>query len=110
MTQQEINYVLDLIDQWVAELQESRLNDQCRESGISFFEYMTQHGVNATRIEQAIIQTTGYHPSRLWTVDDAVMLRDAIFSYEAAVELHKRTDMTADQAATIFWNEEERQW
>ena len=93
MTLNEINQVLVLIDQWVAELEEPRLNEQCRESGRNFFDFMQARGVYAGFMAKKIIEATGYNPAQLWRVEDADVLRDAIFRYEgsmAVTEIEER--------------------
>lgn len=108
MTQQEINYILTLIADWAAELESDRLNEQCRRSGIDFFSYMKSKGVKAAYMASLIEKETGYHPAKLWSIDDAELLRDAIFRYEGAIETDKRTDLSAKESVDHMWKESRR--
>lgn len=85
MTQQDINIVLQLIEDWTAQLSEASLNEQCRKSGADFFAFMTARGVSAGYLARMITEATGYNPRQLWTIEDAATLRDAIFRYEASI-------------------------
>ena len=56
MTQQGISTVLQLIEEWVAQLSETSLNEQCRKSGMDFFSYMTAHGTSAAYLAKLITE------------------------------------------------------
>lgn len=102
MTKQEISSVLQIISEWVIELPDTRLSEQCRRSGMDFFSYMTSRGVNAGYLAQLITEATGYNPRQLWTAQDADLLRDAIFRYEGSIEAAKRGD-DPEKTAKHFW-------
>lgn len=102
MTQQDIGIVLKLIEEWAVQLSETSLNEQCRKSGMDFFTYMTAHGASAAYLAKLITEATGYNPRQLWTVQDADVLRDAIFRYEASVAVAKNSG-NARQSARHFW-------
>ena len=91
-----------MIEEWVAQLSNAQLNDQCQQSGMDFFSFMTAKGINAGYLTKLITQTTGYNPRQLWTVLDAGLLRDAIFRYEASVAAAER-GMDPKQSAQHFW-------
>ena len=99
-----LHVVLKLIEDWVAQLGELSLNEQCRKSGMDFFSYMTAAGVNAGYLAQLITTSTGYNPRQLWTAQDAELLRTAIFNYEASVEVAKATG-DAKQSVRHFWGQ-----
>jgi len=102
MSQQEITSVLEMIDAWVAEINEDQLNEQCRKSGMDFFSYMTGAGVNAAYLARLITEATGYNPRQLWTTQDAEQLRDAIFRYEGSIAAAQRGE-DPKQSARHFW-------
>jgi hypothetical protein len=102
MTQQDIGIILQLIENWVSQLSETRLNEQCRQSGSDFFSYMTQAGVSAGYLAKLITEATGYNPRQLWTVQDAEILRDAIFRYEASIAAAKDSG-NAKKSVRHFW-------
>jgi len=104
MTQQDISTVLQLIEEWVAQLSETSLNEQCRKSGMDFFSYMTAHGTSAAYLAKLITEATGYNPRQLWTVQDADLLKSSIFRYEAAIAVAKDGG-NAKQSARHFWGE-----
>ena len=85
MTIAEINIVLGLIDDWTQALEAQDLNEQCRQSGRDFFQFMKSRGVNAALMARLIIDATGYNPAQLWRIEDAQLLRDAIFRYEGSI-------------------------
>ena len=104
----EINQVLALIDDWVQALAAEQLQSECRESGRSFFAFMQARGVNAALLARLIMDATGYNPAQLWRIDDADLLRDAIFRYEgtiATVRVDEQDGITgtAVDRARIFW-------
>jgi len=84
MSISEINRILALVEEWTESLRRDQLNEQCRVSGRDFFEFMQSRGINAALMAKLIIQATGYNPAQLWRVEDAQLLRDAIFRYEGA--------------------------
>jgi hypothetical protein len=102
MTQLEISTVLQMIEEWIAQLPEAKLGEQCRRSGIDFFSYMTGRGVDAGYLAKLITDSTGYNPRQLWTVQDADLLKDAIFRYEGSVEAAKQGD-DPEKTAKYFW-------
>lgn len=104
MTKRDIGIVLQLIEEWTVQLSETSLNEQCRKSGADFFSYMTAHGVSAAYLAKLITDATGCNPRQLWTIQDAVLLRDAIFRYEASVAVAKNSG-NAKQSARHFWGE-----
>lgn len=103
MDYSEINQVLTLIDEWVQALEDGHLNEQCRTSGRDFFTYMKGRGVNAGKLARMITQVTGYNPAQLWKIDDAALLRDAIFRYESTQAV---TDINQDDQGNLehFWS------
>ena len=103
MTQQEISTVLQMIQDWVDQLADDSLSEQCRKSGADFFSYMTQRGVQAGYLAKLITEATGYNPRQLWTVQDAELLRDAIFRYEGSIAAAQRGE-DPKQTARRFWN------
>lgn len=102
MTQQDINIVLQLIEDWAAQLSEASLNEQCRQSGADFFSFMTARGVSAAYLARMITEATSYNPRQLWTIDDAATLRDAIFRYEASIAAAKDSD-DPKKSVRHFW-------
>lgn len=108
MTLSEINQVLSLIDDWVQELGETALSDECRQSGRGFFQFMQSRGVNAALMAKLIIEATGHNPAQLWRIEDAETLRDAIFRYEGSmavtqVEERDGIEGTAEGNVRRFW-------
>lgn len=106
MTNEEISYILSLIDQWVNQLEQHKLNEQCRKSGASFFDFMTSRGVNPGYLAKLVIDVTGYNPRQLWTIQDAALLREAIARYEGAEALARRDDApgSAKRWAKTMWS------
>jgi|GEM_PF-1363335 len=109
MSTSEINRLLGLLDDWVQALEESRLSEACREEGRDFFRFMQARGVNAALMAKLIIDTTGYNPAQLWRVEDAEMLRDAIFRYAGSVvvtQVEERHGIqnTAERNVRHFWS------
>lgn len=108
MTISEINQTLALIDEWVQSLGTDELNEQCRRSGRDFFSFMQSRNVEARYLARLITDATGYNPAQLWRVDDAELLRDAIFRYEGSgavtriEEQHSIPDSAEDNAKR-FW-------
>lgn len=106
----DINEALALIDEWVQELEEDQLNEQCRQSGRSFFQFMQSRGVNAAYMARLIIDVTGYNPAQLWRVEDAALLRDAIFRYEGSEAVTRIQEAqgrgnTARENIERFWDD-----
>ncbi|GAB4469464.1 MAG: hypothetical protein OHK0037_27710 [Elainellaceae cyanobacterium] len=87
MTQQNLSDLLVLVDEWVAQLREWELSEACKTSGRDFFTYMQGRGVYAGWMVKIVQQCTGHHPARLYTVEDAALLRDAISRYEYSQRL-----------------------
>ena len=102
MSQEELGIVLQLIEQWAYCLSGDRLNEQCRQSGADFFSYMTGQKVDAGWLAKLITETTGHNPRQLWTVQDAELLKDAIFRYEASIQEAQRTG-DPKRSARRFW-------
>lgn len=65
---------------------------------------MTAHGASAAYLAKLITDATGYNPRQLWTIQDAALLRDAIFRYEASLTVAKDSG-NAKQSARYFWGE-----
>jgi hypothetical protein len=104
----EINQTLALIEEWVEALSDDQVSEQCRQSGRDFFQFMQSRGVNVALLAKLIIEATGYNPARLYTVEDAGLLRDAIFRYEGAIAVTRIDERdgnprTAKNNATRFW-------
>lgn len=91
MAQENLSTLLGLIDEWVAELAEDRLSEQCRKSGSDFFSYMRGRGVYQGWMVDVIRQATGYTPQKLWLAEDANLLRDAISRYEYSVTIARNS-------------------
>lgn len=85
MSYAELHRLLDLIEQWVEVLEDDRLSEQCRQSGIDFFNYMEKRGVPRGVIAKIIRKCTGKEPRTMWKVKDVTFLRDAIRRYESAI-------------------------
>lgn len=108
MNVSEINRILSLLEEWVYSLKSDELSDQCRASGRDFFAFMQARGVNAGYMAKLITQVTGYNPAKLWRVEDAQLLRDAIFRYEGAqavtrIEEREGTPDSAQDNLERFW-------
>jgi len=92
MTKQQLTTLLQLIDEWAAQLKEWELSNACRNSGRDFFTYMQSRGVYAGWMVQVIKDFTGHPPNKLHTVEDAELLRDAIRRYEYSLAVSQNTD------------------
>lgn len=103
LTNEQIALILALIDEWATQIERHDLNDQCRRSGRSFFDYMGRQGVDRGYMATLIQRATGYNPRQLWTVDDAWLLRSAIARYEAAESLARQDDRGAQFWADWMW-------
>ncbi len=87
MERMDIVTISHLINEWVNSLEESRLTHQCRKSGNSFFQFMQSRGVDARYLAAMIQEKLGYNPKQLCTIEDAALLRQAIYSYEMVPEI-----------------------
>lgn len=111
MTISEISIVLGLIDEWTQALDDEDLNEQCRQSGRDFFQFMKSRGINAALMAKLIIDATGYNPARLWRIEDAGLLRDAIFRYEGSIAVTRIDEKdgipdAAEDNVKRFWGED----
>lgn len=104
MTTQSLSELLLLIDEWVAQLNEGELSDACRRSGRDFFSYMQSRGVYAGWMVKIIQQCTGYLPMKLHTVQDAVLLRDAISRYEYSQAIAQNSDENPYDVIAREWS------
>lgn len=75
--------IIILIDEWVEQLEDWELNDKCRTSGKSFFDFLKRRNLNVSVVAKIIQDCTGYNPRQLCTVKDADLLRHAIRAYES---------------------------
>ena len=79
----DINFLLQLLDEWIAGLDDSDVREECRKSGRDFFDFMTSRGVHPGWCVKLVRDVYGFHPRELWRKGDLVNLRQAIFSYDA---------------------------
>lgn len=104
MSNQDISTVLKLIDEWVQQLGETSLRDQSRRSGMDFFAYMQSRGEYGGYLATLVKNSLGYHPRQVHRQADAETLREAIFNYEASVEVAK-DEGRGGQSWKRFWGQ-----
>ncbi|WP_413167882.1 hypothetical protein ACL6C3_14375 [Capilliphycus salinus ALCB114379] len=106
MSQYDFSQILMMIDEWVKSLEDYQLNQQCRQSGKSFFDFLKTKGCRADILAKIIMDATGYNPAQLWRIEDAQKLKSAIFSYEscgADIRYHQIEDVREIYETTEFW-------
>lgn len=67
---------------------------------------MQSKGVNAGYLAKLITQSTGYNPRQLWAVQDATVLREAIFNYEASIQVSEHDG----NPSLGTWNQPAKNW
>ncbi|MBD2261051.1 hypothetical protein [Pseudanabaena sp. FACHB-2040] len=111
-TNTEINQALAVIEEWITKLEKSRLSEVCRVEGRDFFQFMESRGVARAFMAKLIIQVTGQSPATLYRVEDAELLKDAIFRYAGSVvttQIEEKHGIsgTARRNVKHFWVDEE---
>lgn len=110
----EISQTLAVIEEWIDRLESSRLSDACRVEGRDFFQFMESRGLTRAFLTKLITQATGYNPAALYRVEDAKLLREAIFRYAGSVATTRIEEKhgisgTARRNVEHFWTDEEAQ-
>lgn len=108
----EISQALAVIEDWINQLEESRLSDACRVEGRDFFQFMESRSIPRAFLAKLIKQATGHNPAMLYRVEDAKLLKDAIFRYAGSVtttqiEEKHGIQNTARRNVELFWVDEE---
>jgi hypothetical protein len=75
---------LQLIDEWLEQLEDGDLPDACRSSGRDFFSFFTARGVDPAQLSRLVKLATGYDPETLPSAAGSATLRLAIASYESS--------------------------
>ena len=78
----DIHEALELIQEWVNNLEDQQLPQVCRDSGNDFFAFLKRKGFDPGTFIRTVTPIIGYHPRNLWSQADAATLRRAISSPE----------------------------
>ncbi len=101
----DIHTALTLIEQYVESLQAWELKDEYDKAASSMFAWLRDYGCSHSDLGLAcsiIQEATGYHPSHIRTLDDASVVKEAIYSAMNSECLGKRLRPT-HKAKRVRW-------